>query len=152
MPEPHRPGPSRRPLFEHPWRIVIVLGALLVVVNLGVILLANSDTSTTTERTLPSSIESVAPEPGTVAQLQAPVSVDLRDGLTGVLVINGAEIPEDQLERGEALGIVTFRPDSDKDFTRWNAGDVAVRVLSWPAAEERPTSPDAYSWSFRASA
>ena len=151
MPDHHPPGPPRRRTFEHPWRIAIVAVALLVVVNLGVILLANSDTSTT-ERAFPSSIETVGPEPGTVAPLQAPVSVDLRAGLTGVLVVNGAEIPEDQLERGESLGIVTFRQGPEKDFALWDAGDVAVRVLFWPATDERPASPDAYSWSFRASA
>lgn len=145
------PGVPRRRLFEHPWRLAIVAVAVLVVVNLGVVLLANSDTSTT-ERSLPSSIETVTPEPGTVVQLQAPVSVDLVDGLTGVLVINGTEIPEDQLERGVALGIVTFRPGDAQDFNRWDAGDVAVRVLYWPATEDRPESPGSYSWSFRASA
>jgi len=131
--------------------VVIVVGGLLVALNLGVLLLSNSDTSTT-QRTLPSAIESVSPEPGSVRPLQDAVSVDLRDGLTGVLVINGVEIPEDQLERGEALGIVTFRPGPDREFTRWSAGDVPVQVLYWSATEDRPPAPDTYSWSFRASA
>lgn len=130
---------------------MIVVVGLLIVLNLGVFLLASSDTSST-QRSLPSEIESVTPEPGSVRPLQDAVSVDLRDGLTGVLLVSGVEIPEDQLERGEALGIVTFRPGPDREFTRWSAGDVAVQVLYWPATDERPATPDSYSWSFRAAA
>ena len=39
----------------------------------------------------------------------ADAAIDISDGLTGDLVINGHVIPEDQLERTPELGIVTFR-------------------------------------------
>ena len=143
-------APPRRRILEHPGRVAIVVVALLVVLNLAIFLVASSDT-TTGERTLPAAIDGVRPEPGTVARLQDSVTADLRDGLTGVLVINGLEIPEDQLERNDPLGVVTFRPGPDKDFARWEPGDVAVQVLSWRATDERPPDPDSYSWSFRAS-
>jgi len=142
---------DRRPLSRHPGRMAIVAVAVLAVINLVVILLANSETTAPTQKSLPSDVESVRPESGSVVRLQDEVSVDLRDGLTGVLVINGVEIPEDQLERVPAIGIITFRPGVDKEFARWKAGDVAVKVLHWDATKERPDDPGAYSWSFRAS-
>lgn len=142
---------DRPPLFRHPGRVAIVAVAVLVVINLGIILLANSDTTPPTRKNLPSDVESVRPEAGSVVRLQDEVSVDLRDGLTGVLVINGVEIPEDQLQRVPAIGIVTFRPGIDKEFERWKAGDVGVRVLFWNATKDRPDDPGSYSWSFRAS-
>ena len=57
----------RRKLFRHPGRVAIVAVALLVVLNLLVVLLNNSDTSAGGRNPLPSTVESVSPEPGSIA-------------------------------------------------------------------------------------
>lgn len=145
---PDDPQPSRRRIFAHPGRVALVIVTLLVVVNLGAWLLVSSETGTP-GRALPERIESLMPGPGDVAQAQDTVTVDLRSDLTGVLVINGLEIPEDQLERNAPLGVVSFRPGPDKDFDRWPTGDITVEVVTWPQTDERPDDPDRYGWTFR---
>ena len=139
-------------VFRHPWRAAIVAIALLVVLNLGIVLAMSSDTSEPGRERLPDTVETITPEPGELTGLVDDVSVDLRNDLTGVLVIDGVEVPEDQLDRVENLGIVTFRPGPEKDLPRFSAGDHTVVVRYWDKAEERPADPPGYSWSFRAAA
>ena len=147
-----RPPKARPKAIRHPWRVAIVAIALIAVLNLVVILLANTDTSVPGTENLPVTIESVSPASGELTGLVDDVTVDLRDDLTGVLVINGTEIPEDQLERTPELGIVTFRPGPDKEFTKLRAGENRVLVYYWPSTKDRPASPSVYSWRFRAAA
>jgi hypothetical protein len=146
------PQKASRPLFRHPWRVAIVAVALLAVLNLGAVLLANSDTTEGGKAALPTDIESISPERGALASLVDDVTVDLRDSLTGVLVIDGVEIPEDQLNRVSELGIISFRPGTNKEISRFRAGDNTVVVLYWPRTKQRPKSPASYGWRFRAAA
>jgi hypothetical protein len=139
------------PLFRHPWRWVVVGVVVVVVLNLGVVLLSESDTQPQ-GRTFPSTIDSVSPGPGELARLQETVTADLRDDLTGVLKIDGVEVPEDQLERIVPLAEVSFRPGPDRDLTRFEPGLHNVAVYYWPQGKERPAKPGVYSWSFRAGA
>jgi hypothetical protein len=142
----------RRRAVRHPWRVAIVVIALLAVLNLGIVLLANSDTSTPGSDALPDTVQSITPESGELTGLVDDVTVDLADDLTGVLVIDGVEIPEDQLDRVRELGIITFRPGPGKDLTRFRAGDNTVVVKYWDQAKDRPANPGQFSWSFRAAA
>ncbi len=154
---PDAAGPGRGPdsakqrLFRHPWRLVIVGAICLAVLNLGIVLLTQSDPAPQ-GRTLPSTIDSVSPLPGALARLQDTVTADLRDDLTGVLVIDGAEVPEDQLERIVPLAEVSFRPGPDKDLQQFEPGVHNVAVYYWAQGKPRPARPGVYSWSFRAGA
>lgn len=138
---------GRAPLFRHPWRVAITVGVLLVVVNLGAVLLNESDTSRT-GRAYPNAIDAVSPEPGDLIRPLDTITADLRDDLTGVLVIDGVEVPEDQLERVVPLGQVSFRPGPGHDLTKFLPGSHTVAVLFWPQGKDRPTTPGSYSWSF----
>ena len=147
------PAPSpKRPLFKHPWRVGILAVALFAVINLGAVLIANSDTTPGGKAQLPVDVESISPEDGALASLVDDVTVDLQDSYTGVLVIDGVEIPEDQLSRVQELGIITFRPGADKEISRFRAGENTVEVLYWPRTKARPDQPFRYSWRFRAAA
>ena len=130
----------------------MIVGVVVVaVLNLGALLLSQSDTRPQ-GRTLPSTIDSVSPGPGELARLQDTITADLRDDLTGVLVIDGQEVPEDQLDRIVPLAQVSFRPGPDTDLARFEPGEHTVVVYFWPQGKERPERPDAYSWRFRAGA
>lgn len=143
---------ANRILGRHPERVIIITIGLLVVLNLAFLIGRNSDTSEPGTDALPSTVESVSPEPGTQADRRIAVSVDLRDDLTGVLFIDGQRIPEDQLEYIDAQGIITFRPGADTDLSAFEAGDHTVLVLYWPQTENEPEEPDTFGWSFRATA
>ena len=132
----------------------MVVIALLVVVNLGIVLLNNAETDPGGTNPLPATVESVSPEPDSIVGPVDSITVDLDDSLTGVLLVrhNGryVEIPEDQLDRVVELGQISFRPGPGKEITRFNAGQNDVVVLSWSQTRVggRPKNPASYSWSF----
>jgi hypothetical protein len=151
--------PARRRLFKHPGRVAIVAVTLLVVLNLGIVLLNESDTSPGGSNPLPATVTSVLPEPGTIASPVDTVVVDLDDSLTGVLLIKQeaggyVEIPEDQLDRVVDLSQIAFRPGPDTEITRFSPGTVDVVVLFWSETRlgGRPKHPASYSWSFQVKA
>src|SRR5258707_1208269 len=96
---PAAAAPARRRLFQHPGRVAIIAITLLVTLNLGIFLLNEADTSPAGDKALPVDIQAVSPKPDELTSLVDTVSVDLADQYTGVLVIDGVEIPEDQLDR-----------------------------------------------------
>jgi hypothetical protein len=145
-------SPGRSRAFRHPWRVAIVAIALIAVLNLGVLLVASSDTSAPDTEALPATIEAISPENNEITGLIDDITVDLRDDLTGVLVIDGVEIPEDQLDRVPELGVVTFRPGPDKELTRLLAGENTVVVKYWERTKDRPANPPSFGWRFRAAA
>jgi hypothetical protein len=134
--------------------VAIIAVTLLVVLNLGVFLLNESDTSTPGRQSLPADIEAISPLPGQLTGLVDTVTVDLADRYTGVLVIDGVEIPEDQLERVAGIQTVSFRPGPGKEISAFRAGDNTVTVKYWNGRlVDRPTTGlYSYSWTFRASA
>lgn len=139
-------------MFEHPWRVAIVAVVLLIVLNLGIVLLANADTSPGGKQELPSAVESINPERGQLTGLIDNVTVDLADSLQGDMTVDGVLIPEDQLDTIPQLGVITFRPGPGKDLTRLLTGENTVVVHYWPRSDPRPDQPPAFSWRFRAAA
>lgn len=135
-------------------RVVVIVGVLLGVASLTAVLLSSTDTSRVSEtESSPvrrgAEVESVNPQDGEI--LQDAITADLRDDLTGVLVIDGVEVPEDQTDRVEPLGQVSFRPGPGKDIVRFEPSEIhQVTVLYWAQGKERPRSPGSFSWTFRA--
>jgi hypothetical protein len=147
------PARERRRLVEHPGRVAIVISTLAVVISLGALLLNRTDTDTRSERIFPTAVETVTPRPGELIRQQDTITADLRDGLTGVLVIDGAEVPLDQLEIVKPLSQISFRPGPGKDLTRFEPGEHAATVLFWVGTQtERPAKVGSYSWRFRTGA
>ena len=113
----------------------------------------HSDTDTRTERIYPTAVETVSPRPGELIRLQDTVTADLRDGLTGVLLIDRQEVPLDQLEIVKPLSQISFRPGPGKDLERFEPGVHTATVLYWVGTQfERPAKVGSYSWQFRAGA
>ena len=146
------PLPSARSrVFPHPWRIVIVAGVLFAVGLLGIVALRTADTSDKGQQ-LPLAVDAVTPKPGSLAAPSDTIVADLSNDLTGVLKINGAEVPEDQTDRVVELGQVSFRPGANKDLVRLPPGKVTVEVLYWPRGERRPKAPKEIAWTFNVGA
>jgi hypothetical protein len=143
----------RRKLFKHPGRVAVVAITVLVVINLAIFLFNESDTSPQGEKALPVDIQAVSPEPDQITGLVDTVTVDLADQYTGVLVIDGIEIPEDELDRVVGIQQVSFRPGPDKAISRFRAGENTVVVRYWNGRlQDRPAKPYSFSWSFVAKA
>jgi len=155
-PTPARP--QRKKLIEHPGRVAIVIIALAVVIGLGALALSRSDTDTRNERIFPTAIETVSPRPGELIRQQDTITADLRDGLTGVLILSGPgfptqEIPLDQLEIVKPLSQISFRPGPGQEIARFEPGDWSAQVLYWVGTQfNRPERVGSYSWRFRVGA
>lgn len=148
---------ARPKLIQHPGRVATVIVALALVATLGIVLLQSANTDTASERLYPTAIDGVSPGSGELVRAQDTITADLRDGLTGVLLLKApggeyVEIPEDQLERIGPLGQLSFRTDADQEFTKFSPGEWGAVVLFWPEGKPRPANPGRYSWSFRAGA
>jgi len=139
-------------MFRHPWRIVIVVAGLALVANLVIILGFNSDTSDQGKQNLNADIAQVRPAPGSIANRLDDIEVRLRSGLTGVIVLNGKRIPEDQLLIDNATGTISFRPGPGKDISQLPAGANDAAVLYWSQTQPEPAKPKSFGWTFRASA
>jgi hypothetical protein len=142
----------RRRTSIHPWRVVIVVGGLALVVSLVLALGYNSDTSDQGKQSLNADVAQVRPAPGSIVNRLDGIEVRLRSGLTGVIVLNGKRIPEDQLLIDNATGTISFRPGPDKDISQLPAGANDAAVLYWSQTQAEPAKPKSFAWSFRATA
>ena len=149
--------PAVRPrLLRHPWRAAVIVIVLVAVANLGTVLFHEADTSRTGQ-IYPNAIDSVSPAPGEIISPNATITVDLRDDLTGVLLLapGGSqlqEVPEDQTDRVIPLGQLSFRPGPGKEISQFAPGDYSAVVYFWTQGKDRPAKPGAYQWSFRVGA
>lgn len=117
---------------------------------------------------LPEFIESVQPVPDAVQVLnQSNVFVDLAEGYTGVLVIDGVEIETvslDELgdatvEPGQQIDVppvtryepgnatLTFTPTQGAAISQFDDGDHTVEVIYWPVEDGRRFARS-FTWSF----
>lgn len=87
-------------------------------------------------------VEQLIPPRNSEILRQDVTGVDLRPGWTGVLIVNGVEIPEDQLDLDdlESLGQVLFTPGEDKAVERYEAGENCVTAVVWRVEETRADS------------
>ena len=142
---PGASAPGRRRL---PLQNILLALAGLVAVNLLVaaVVIGGRD-----ERpALPANIEAVVPEPGSGMLAQDAIGADLVDTFTGVLLIDGVEIPEDQLQINRPLGEVGFRPGEGKEIVRLEEGLHSATIVYWPQDRSREDSAKSFTWSFRA--
>jgi hypothetical protein len=145
---------TRAPVFRHPWRVLIVVVGLALVVNLAIVLGMSSDTSDRGQQGINKDILQIRPGRGSVVLPQNDIEVHLRRGLTGVLVLNGRRLPEDQLAIDNATSTITFRPGAGKEVETLAAGGNEVTVLYWRQTEPEPPpgKRDSFSWSFQVAA
>lgn len=103
------------------------------------------------------------PAPGAHVLRQSPVGVELLSGYDGELTINGAAIPEDQLDgavgpsnpvydpkegiRPNNRNQVFFTPGPGKVIDRYPTGEVQVTARFWDIADGRSTARS-ISWAF----
>jgi hypothetical protein len=114
----------------------VVLG-LLLVVAVGMFWLAgrngNADPKPTVSE---SAVEQLIPADGSPSVLrQAEIGIDLKDGWTAELSVNGVFIPEDQLRRNDPLAQVFFTPGPGKEIEQFRSGTVIVVASIWRPIE-----------------
>jgi hypothetical protein len=95
-------------------------------------------------------VEQLVPGDGSPNVLrQSEIGIDLATGWTGVLSVNGVEIPEDQYRRNEPLNQVFFTPGEGQEIERLPAGPVIVVATIWrPVAGESREDGRQVVWRF----
>jgi hypothetical protein len=123
---------------------VLVLAALAAIVYAGTLGSGPEEVRATDE-----AVERLVPADGSpVAVRQAEVGVDLAPGWTGVLLINGLEIPEDQLRRVEPQNEVYFQPGEGKEIEAFQAGTIVVEAEIWRSTSETRDDARSVVWRF----
>jgi hypothetical protein len=123
----------------------------------------------------PAAVERVTPRPGELVLRQTTIEADLAPGWTGVLAVDGREIPSDQLNciadcgrplcdpsQGRPVGgpvdcrpldpqyRLFFVPGPRKEIEELAPGSHRATVTFWPLGQTRERA-DTYSWAFRVS-
>jgi hypothetical protein len=98
-----------------------------------------------------SAVEQVVPGDGDAALRQSQIGVDLEPGWTGVLAVDGTEIPEDQLRRNEPLNQVFFTPGEGQVIEELDPGSHNASALIWRTASQTRNEGRTVNWSFRVS-
>jgi hypothetical protein len=158
MATPIRPPPAGPRVRRLPSTrtIVIGLGALLAVNLLIFAGHTGGQGQDNLGPPLPGEIESLVPVPGAVIRPQEDVGADLKDTFTGVLIIDGHRLPEDQIKVVPGLGQVSFRPGPEKDIRALTPGPHSATIVYWPqdkAGEDAARDAGAlksYTWQFTA--
>jgi len=135
---------------RNPVRVLIVVGGLLLAANIWII--AGISQRTNTEGTLPNTIEELIPKPGDLVSPQSTIGVNLRDDLTGLLELDGTEIPLDEVVNQTTVGIIEFTPGPDKELTKFSPGTHRITVVYWPRSSTRAKGSTSYSWQFKVGA
>ena len=161
-----RPEPKPRKRIDK-WTLGL---SLLIAVGLVLIGRGMAVSLTGDDRAkLPDEIESVEPFPEAVQVLsQSRVFVDLESGYTGVLVIDGVELPTVNIddvdqqfsaEPGQQIDLpattifepgnftLTFTPGDDALVKKLDTGQHTAQVIYWKIVEGRQ-HPLSYSWTF----
>lgn len=166
-----RPGWIRRAtrtLLSPPGIVTVVVLAAVVVIAMFTELGSEPPDSQPTD--LPEAITQLIPSTGALVSPTSPVGVDFAPGYTGRLVIDGKDIPDDQLSRlgvtrvlfepgdlpclqtpGQAGGTAAPTPckPEPKDIERFTGGQHSVTVVYWPTGRSEREGSSSYTWEFR---
>jgi hypothetical protein len=139
----------------------IAVGIVLVFVGL-----ASAVTGKEAQR-LPKEIESITPvRSATQVQSQEKIQVDLIQGYTGVLIVNGVELDTFALDDlpapspGQQVSLppavifepgnytLTFTPTKDAPVEKFSTGVNTVTVIYWKIVEGRNFAKPSFTWQF----
>lgn len=123
---------------------------LIAAVAVGGLVFAFSGPSGDRAPKKPAGVEAVFPQGGDLNLRQATIMADLATGYTGYLAIDGAEVPEDDLQIVAALNTVTLKPQPGSDFETLQPGGHCATVFYRRIGEPRENS-SSYRWCFRLS-
>ncbi|MBP9115567.1 MAG: hypothetical protein KBF89_04415 [Acidimicrobiia bacterium] len=127
---------------------VSVVAALVALAGIFfVISVSSSDTNTIAVSDV--NVQKVDPTPGGLLRPTSEVSVNLADGFTGRLLIDGKAIPDDQVIVVKSLGQITYQPSAGKVFPFFEAGPHNAQVIYWKVDESENINPQTYTWDFR---
>ncbi len=141
---PDRPASDRR------FRLLVGLGLLVAAgAMLAAVLATDTDEDTPpTQSGSRTVVEHLIPRNGAEVLRQAELGVDLAPGYEGTLIVNGTEIPSDQLRLVPEQHQVFFTPGEGKVIEELPAGRTCVVALAWRSAVGRGPDDERTRWCF----
>lgn len=118
----------------------LLIGLVLVLAALGLLFagqLAQTGEDAGGPVVTGEAVERLIPAAGSEVLAQEPIGVDLAPGYTGVLFLNGVELPEDQLVRRAGIDEILYRPSAEDAAVEFTAGENCAEALVWPVEETR---------------
>jgi hypothetical protein len=92
-------------------------------------------------------VETLIPRRNSQVPQQASVGIDLVSGWTGTLLVNGVEIPQDELTLTPELALIEFSPGDGRAVEELATGRNCVTAVVWPIAQGRG-SAEQIPWCF----
>lgn len=92
-------------------------------------------------------VERLIPARNSEILAQEAVGVDLAAGFDAALLLNGVQIPEDQLNRRTGVNEILYRPPEDGAAVEYEAGENCLVALVWSLEETRAQARPV-SWCF----
>ncbi len=137
-----RPPPlPRSPLGR---RIVL---SVLVAIAIGALWYVATEPSRNDEAPLPEAVEAVSPEPQAQNLRQTTIAADLAPGYTGYLLMDGVEVPRDDLQIVDALNQVILHPTEDSDYRELAPGRHCATIVYRLIGQRESESSD-FRWCF----
>ena len=128
-----------------PRRILISLILTLSIVGMGWALGQTRTTPRFVYRD--SAIRLIVPSEGDLDLRQARIGVEMDPAWTGVLLVDGTEIPEDQVERVVGLNQIFYNPGPGKETGALAPGRHCATALVWRISQTRDQGHP-FSWCF----
>ena len=124
----------------------VVLSLIVAAAVAGLVYVFTSPTGSE-EPAKPSAVESVTPRGGDLDLRQVTIAADLAPGYTGYLMMDGVEVPEDDLQHVDALNQVILRPSEGSQYRELRPGRHCAAVVYRLIGEPREQS-SSYRWCF----
>jgi len=98
---------------------------------------------------LPPAVERVSPPGGDLDLRQTTIAADLAPGYTGYLLVDGVEVPRDDLRIVPALNSITLVPQPGSDYQALQPGPHCVTVIYNLIGQPESDSAGQFRWCFQ---
>ena len=98
---------------------------------------------------LPSAVERISPTGGDLDLRQVTIAADLAPGYTGYLLLDGVEVPRDDLQIVPALNSITLVPQPGSDYRAIQPGSHCVTVIYNLIGQPETPPAGSYLWCFK---
>ncbi len=93
-------------------------------------------------------VENLIPRRNSQVPQQSDIGIDLAPGWTGTLVLNGVEIPKDQLQTTPQIGVIEFTPGKGKAVEQFRGGQNCVKAIIWRLSDGQGVADRTIPWCF----
>jgi hypothetical protein len=139
--------PVGKKRFITPYRVgvSVLLAAAAAALYIGFV--SSVDHKTESASVKPALVNAVQPEPDSSAVLrQTRIFARLQPGYTGALIVDGIEIPDDQVDHLEGVNTLGYTPGPGTETGALKPGPRCATVVYWPVGRTRASSSDSYRW------